>query len=268
MREVLDAIAQHGYLLLFGWVLIEQLGLPVPALPVLLAAGVLSGLEKMSFGVAVALAITACLIGDLVWFWLGRRYGGGVVRVLCRLSLEPDNCVRKTSDAFTKHGPVALLVAKFLPGISTVSIPLAGSSGVPFGTFLLYDLGGCALYVLTFTGVGLALSNSIESLERFTRHAGSVGFFLVVTASAALVCRRLWERHQFLHDLNMARIAPRELNDLIQHGASPYIVDMRHPLDFLPHPKLIPGAIRIAPDEVVARMAEFPRDRDIILYCT
>jgi membrane protein DedA with SNARE-associated domain len=268
MREVLDAIAQHGYLLLFGWVLIEQLGLPIPALPVLLAAGVLAGLDKMSFGVAVALAITACLMGDLVWFWLGRRYGGGVVRVLCRLSLEPDNCVRKTSDAFTKHGPVALLLAKFLPGISTVSIPLAGSSGISFATFLLYDLGGCALYVLTFSGLGLALANSIESLERFTRHAGSFGFFLVVAASAALIGRRLWERHKFLRDLRMSRISPKEVQTLITSGASPYIVDLRHPLDFLPNPKLIPGAVRILPEKVLEHLGEFPRDRDIILYCT
>jgi membrane protein DedA with SNARE-associated domain len=268
MHSVLDAIAQHGYLLLFGWVLIEQLGLPIPAMPVLLAAGVLSGLGKMSFGVAIGLAIAACLIGDLVWFWLGRRYGGGVVRVLCRVSFEPENCVRKTSDAFTKHGPVALLLAKFLPGIGTVSIPLAGSSGISFGTFLLYDLGGCALYVLGFAGIGLALSNSVERLDVLTSHAHWPGLAILLIASAALIARRMWERRQFLHDLNMARIAPSELSELIKRGESPYIVDMRHPLDFLPHPKLIPGAIRIAPDEVVARSAEFPRDRDIILYCT
>ena len=268
MHAVLDAIARHGYLLLFGWVLIEQLGLPIPAVPVLLAAGVLAGLGKMSFGVAVTLAIIACLIGDLVWFWLGRRYGGGVVRILCKVSLEPDNCVRKTSDAFTKHGPVALLLAKFLPGIGTVSIPLAGSSGIRFSTFLLYDLGGSALYVLGFAGIGLALSNSVERLDDLTAHAHWPGLAILLIISAALVGRRYWERRRFLRDLNMARIAPRELSELIKRGESPYIVDMRHPLDFLPHPQLIPGAIRIAPDEVVARSAEFPRDRDIILYCT
>jgi membrane protein DedA with SNARE-associated domain len=268
MHAVLDAIAQHGHLLLFAWVLVEQLGLPIPAMPVLLAAGVLAGLEKMSFGLAVTLAIIACLIGDLVWFWLGRRYGGGVVRVLCRVSLEPENCVRKTSDAFTKHGPVALLLAKFFPGICTVSIPLAGSSGIRFSTFLFYDLGGSALYVLTFAGIGLALSHSVQRLDDLTAHAHWPGLALLLLASAAVVVHRVWERRKFLHDLNMARIAPSELSELIQRGESPYIVDMRHPLDFLPHPKLIPGAIRIAPDEVVARSAEFPRDRDIILYCT
>lgn len=268
MREVLNAIAQHGYLLLFGWVLVEQLGLPIPAVPVLLAAGVLSGLGKLSFGVSIALAVAACLIGDVVWFWLGRKYGGGVVRILCKVSLEPDSCVRKTSNAFTKHGPVALLLAKFFPGIGTVSIPLAGSSGISWRTFLLYDLGGCGLYVLTFAGAGLALSNSVEKLEGFTSHAGAAGFWLVVAASAALLARRWHERKKFLRQLYKARISPHDLQALIESNEKPFIVDLRHPLDFFPNPKLIPGAIRMLPDEVVARLAEFPRDRDVILYCT
>ena len=267
MREVLQSIAEHGYLLLFGWVLLEQLGVPVPAMPILLAAGVLAGVGKLSFGLSVALAIAACVIGDVVWFWLGRKYGGGVVRVLCKLSLEPDSCVRKTSDAFTKHGPVALLFAKFVPGIGTVSVPLAGSSGVPLRQFALYDLGGAALYVLTFTGVGVALGDSIEKLDLFT-HAGALGFWLVVIACGAIVGWRLRQRKKFLRDLNIARITPKELHALMQSGAAPFIVDLRHPLDFLPHPKLIPGALRILPSEVTSRIAEFPRDRDVILYCT
>jgi membrane protein DedA with SNARE-associated domain len=223
---------------------------------------------KLSFGVSVALAIAACLIGDIVWFWLGRKYGGGVVRILCKLSLEPDSCVRKTSDTFTKHGPVALLFAKFVPGIGTVSVPLAGSSGIPLRQFALYDLGGASLYVLTFAAAGLALSDSIEKLELLTSHTAALGFWLVVAACAVIVARRLWERKKFLRDLNMARITPKELQDLILAGSSPFIVDLRHPLDFLPHPKLIPGALRIPPKEVMTRIAEFPRDRDIILYCT
>jgi membrane protein DedA with SNARE-associated domain len=214
------------------------------------------------------LAITACLIGDLLWFWLGRKYGGGVVRILCKLSLEPDSCVRRTSDAFTKHGPVALLFAKFLPGVGTVSIPLAGSSGIPFRQFALYDLGGSSLYILTFSGVGLALSDSIEKLDRLTSHAHWLGITIVLVASGTLFARRLWERKKFLRDLNIARIAPKELHHLITSGGSPFIVDLRHPLDFLPHPKVIPGALRILPKDVISRIAEFPRDRDIILYCT
>jgi len=268
MREVLDAISQHGYLLLFGWVLIEQLGLPIPAVPVLLAAGVLSGLGKLSFGVSIGLAIAACLIGDLVWFWLGRKYGGSVVRVLCKVSLEPDSCVRKTSNAFTKHGPVALLLAKFFPGIGTVSIPLAGSSGISFRQFMLYDTGGSVLYVLTFAGIGLALSHSVEKLEGLTSHSGAFGFWLVIGASAALLGNRWYERKKFLRELYAARISPQELQKLMEEAEKPFIVDLRHALDFLPHPKLIPGAVRIPPDEVVTRITEFPRDRDIILYCT
>ena len=100
MNQIIHSVAQHGYLLLFAWVLAEQLGLPVPAAPVLLAAGVLSGMNKLSFGVCVAIALLACTLGDWVWFLLGRRYGTKMVNQLCRMSLEPDTCVRKTSNAF------------------------------------------------------------------------------------------------------------------------------------------------------------------------
>jgi membrane protein DedA with SNARE-associated domain len=268
MNHVLQAIGAHGYLLLFAWVLVEQLGLPIPAIPVLLAAGVLSGMDKLSFVLSVLLAILACAIGDLVWFWLGRRYGGRVTTQLCRLSLEPDNCVRQTSGAFEKHGPAALLLAKFVPGIGTVSVPLAGSSGMSFRTFALYDLGGSALYVMTFIGAGLALTNSVEKLEALTSHASSIGSWLVIIATVALIGRRYYERRKFLRDLRMARIAPKELYEMMQSGAEPYVVDLRHALDFLPNPQLIPGAVRIDPDELIKHVASIPRDREIILYCT
>jgi hypothetical protein len=176
--------------------------------------------------------------------------------------------VRKTSDSFTKHGAVALLLAKFFPGIGTVSIPLAGSSGISFRSFLLYDLGGSVLYVLSFAGVGLALANSVEKLDALTSHAHWPGVALILIACGVLVGQRVWQRRKFLREIYDARIEPKELISLIEAGEKPFIVDLRHPLDFLPHPKLIPGALRILPDEVMERIADFPHDREIILYCT
>jgi membrane protein DedA with SNARE-associated domain len=268
MHAVLDSIAKHGYLFVFLWVALEQLGVPIPALPVLLAAGVLSGLEQLSFAASVGLAIAACLIGDTVWYFLGRRYGAGVLRVLCRISIEPDTCVRKSSNLFSKHGPVALLLAKFVPGIGTVTVPMAGSSGLSWRTFLLYDTGGAALYVFTFTGIGLVLSNSIEKLDALTDHLGTLGFWFVALFTAGFILKRVLDRRRLVHDLRMSRITPHDVYQLIQDGKQPYIVDLRHALDFLPNPQLIPSAVRIDPDTLLTRRAEIPRDRDIILYCT
>ncbi len=268
MNQIIHSVAQHGYLLLFAWVLAEQLGLPVPAAPVLLAAGVLSGMNKLSFGVCVAIALLACTLGDWVWFLLGRRYGTKMVNQLCRMSLEPDTCVRKTSNVFDKHGPAALLLAKFMPGIGTVSIPMAGNSAMNIQTFALYDFAGCGLYVLTLIGAGLLFTGSVEKVRALTVHAGSLGVAVVIAAAVGLVGRRVRERRRFRRDLTMSRIVPSDLLAMLQTGKNPYVVDLRHPLDFLPYPQLIPTAVRITPENLLKQAAEIPRDRDIILYCT
>lgn len=268
MHAILESIAKHGYLFVFLWVALEQSGVPVPALPVLLAAGVLSGMEQLSFGVSVLVAIVACLIGDTLWFALGRNYGARVLRTLCKISIEPDTCVRKSSNLFSKHGPAALLLAKFVPGIGTVTIPMAGTAGLSWRTFLLYDTGGAALYVLTFTGIGLALTNSIEKIDVITDHLGTVGFWFVVLFTAAFIIRRFVDRRKLMNALRTSRILPQDVYQMIQEGKQPYIADLRHLLDFLPDPRVIPTSVRIDPDELLARSADIPRDRDIILYCT
>jgi len=268
MHQIIHSVSQHGYLFLFAWVLADQLGLPIPAIPALLAAGVLSGMGKLSFPACVGLGLLACVIGDLVWFMLGRKYGGKIINLLCRISLEPDTCVRKSSGVFDKHGAASLLLAKFVPGVGTVAIPMAGNSRMNFRTFALYDLGGCILYVLSLMGIGLALSNSIERLESLTAYSSSLGYWLVVLAAIGLLGFRIYQRQKFLHDLRMSRIAPEELLAMLNTGKEPFVVDLRHALDFLPNSQVIPTAMRIDPDELVKQVMAIPRDRDIILYCT
>src|SRR5205807_3294245 len=104
MDDVTQFLIRHGGLVLFAVVLAEQVGLPIPAVPVLLAAGALAGTGNMNLVAAIGLSVIACLLGDLVWFYLGRRRGRQVLNLLCRISLEPDSCVRHTEDFFVRHG--------------------------------------------------------------------------------------------------------------------------------------------------------------------
>jgi len=268
MTAVVQTIAQHGYLLLFLWVLAEQIGLPIPAVPALLAAGVLIGSGKMSLATAGGLALIACFIADTVWFSLGRHYGGRIVGVLCRMSFTPDACVRKTTNLFEKHGPVSLLLAKFVPGVDTLVVPIAGNSGMTIGKFAFYDIGGCGLYVLTFMAIGTLLANSIEELDVVRAHASAIGFVAVVMSATGLLIHRVYVRQKFRRDVRMARITPENLLELLNTGKKPFVVDLRHPLDFFPNPQLIPTAVRLNPDELLKCATEIPRDRDIILYCT
>src|SRR5271154_2465940 len=102
------------------------MGLPVPSFPVLLGMGALAGLGNFSFEASLALAVGAALIGDLVWFRLGRVRGHSILNLLCRMSLEPDSCVSNTKSLFARLGARALLVAKFVPGLGATAPPLAG----------------------------------------------------------------------------------------------------------------------------------------------
>jgi membrane protein DedA with SNARE-associated domain len=137
----------YGYILLFAWVLVEQLGIPLPAVPILLAAGALSSQRELSFPLALAAGLTAALVADSAWFFIGRKYGHHVLRLLCKLSLEPTTCVRRTQNSFGRRRAVTLVIAKFVPGLATLAPPVAGQNGMAFGPFLLYDGIGSALWV-------------------------------------------------------------------------------------------------------------------------
>lgn len=268
VHESLVRLAQHAYVVLFVWVAAEQLGLPIPAVPILIAAGVLSAMGQLTFSGAFALGILACLIGDSAWYVIGKWKGTAVLKTLCRMSLEPESCVRQSSDFISRHGARSLVVAKFVPGISTVAVPLAANSGISILSFFIYDLLGSVVYVGAYLGVGRLLGDRIDKLDMLAGSLQTATAGLAAAGTVAILAWRFHQRRRFLGDLRMARIKPDEVLGLIDKGEKPYIVDLRHALDFLPDPRVIPGAIRMAPDEVTARQLEIPRDLEIILYCT
>ena len=104
----MEFLVIHGYMVLIAAVLAEQIGLPVPATPFLLAAGALAGLRKFNFGEVLAVAAIASLISDCIWFYLGKRRGSSILGLLCRISLEPDSCVAKTKPLYARYGSKSL----------------------------------------------------------------------------------------------------------------------------------------------------------------
>ena len=155
MSHSLEFLIRYGYVLIFGWVFVEQIGIPVPAIPVLLAAGALAGMHRINPVAVMALAVVAAVTADIIWYELGRRKGIRVLQFLCKISLEPDSCVRRTENVFARSGAKSLLVAKFVPGLNTAAQPLAGIFRMKFWRFLIFDTAGATLYVGTFFGFGL-----------------------------------------------------------------------------------------------------------------
>jgi membrane protein DedA with SNARE-associated domain len=268
MPESLQFVIAHGYAVLFAWVLGEQLGLPIPSVPMLLLAGAMARAGQVRLSGSLVMALAACLIADLVWYELGRRRGTQVLNFLCRIALEPASCVRRTQNAFERQGPKALLFAKFIPGLSTASNPVAGASGMPVEKFLLFDGLGSLLWAGVFQGLGYAFSGKIEQVGAYASRLGNAFILLIIAAFAAYIVRRWVARRRFEREFMDQRIEPEELKQILDAGEPVTILDLRHPLDFLPYPQLIPGAIRFAPSELQQRHDEIPRDREIVLYCT
>jgi membrane protein DedA with SNARE-associated domain len=265
LDQAADFLIRHGYTVLFGWVLLEQLGLPIPAAPLLVAAGALARAGKMNLGFAVTLAFGAAILADLFWYSLGRYRGGRILKLLCRISLEPDSCVRRTENLFIRHGVRSLLVAKFIPGLNTAAPSLAGVFRMPVRRFLIFDSLGGAFWVVTVTGLGLILGDQLEQI------ALRWGSWLVALLAGSLAAYVLWkfiQRRRFLRRLRIARITPKELMDKLTAKENISIVDLRQPIDIEAFPQIIPGAIRIAMEEIEERHREIPRDRDVVLYCS
>jgi membrane protein DedA with SNARE-associated domain len=268
VQESLALVARHGYILLFAWVTAEQLGAPVPAVPILIAVGVISVTGQLTFGGALLLGSLGCLIGDSLWYVIGKQRGSAVLRVLCKISLEPETCVRRSSEFISRYGSRSLIIAKFIPGISAVAVPLAANSGITPPSFFLYDLLGSLLYVGAYLAVGRVLGDRIDKLAFFASSSKSASLLLAILAAVAIVGLRFYQKRRFRHSVDIARISPEELKGLVEQRQNPFIVDLRHPLDMLTDPRIIPGAIRMTPDELSSRLEQIPRDREIILYCT
>ena len=268
MNDTIQFLIQHGYVLVFAWVLVEQLGLPVPAIPVLLAAGALAGSGRMDLVLVVGLAVIAALVADLFWYYLGRYRGSRVLKLLCRISLEPDSCVRRTEDVFTRHGAQSLLIAKFVPGLNTAAPPLAGIFRMPVWRFMMFDSLGGLFWVATFTGVGFIFSDQLEQIASYSSRWGGWLVVVLVGSLAAYILWKYVQRRRFLHRLRIARISPKELMEKLTAGDAMSIIDLRQPLDVEAFPQMIPGALRMAMEELEERHKEIPRDRDIILYCS
>jgi membrane protein DedA with SNARE-associated domain len=265
LEQAADFLIRHGYIVLFGWVLIEQLGLPIPAAPLLIAAGALARAGQMNLTFAVTLAFIAVILADLFWYSLGRYRGGRILKLLCRISLEPDSCVRRTENLFIRHGVRSLLVAKFIPGLNTAAPSLAGVFRMPVGRFLIFDSLGGFLWVVTVTSLGLILGNQLEQI------ALRWGGWLIAVLAGSLAAYVLWkfvQRRRFLRRLRIARITPKELMDKLTAKENISIVDLRQPMDIEAFPQMIPGALRIAMEEIESRHGEIPRDRDVVLYCS
>jgi membrane protein DedA with SNARE-associated domain len=269
MSDQVQVLLHYGYLLLFVVVLAEQVGLPIPAVPVLLGIGALAGAGRMSLAIVLGIALIASLIPDIVWYELGRRRGSRVLGVLCRISLEPDSCVRRAENLFTERGRYALVFAKFLPGLSTIAPPLAGMVGISRHQFIALDSVGALVWAGAWTSLGYIFSDALEVVASYSARLGNAVLGVVGAALVAYIGVKFIQRRRFLRSLRIARIKPEELKQRLDRGGADLaIIDTRSDLDVRLAPYTIPSAIWIPAEEIDRRHLEVPAGREIVLYCT
>src|SRR5712664_2239930 len=205
MHSTLELFIKHGYVVLLAWVFAEQLGLPIPSLPVVLAAGALAGTGHLSFWASLFFVAFAALSADSVWYTLGRRKGIRILQFLCKISLEPDSCVRRTEGIFSRQGARSLLLAKFVPGLGTVAAPLAGIFHMRLRRFLLFDAAGSLLWAASFLGLGYVFSGEIERVAEHLAALGGWLLVLLVAVLASYITNKFVARRRFLRDLRISR---------------------------------------------------------------
>jgi membrane protein DedA with SNARE-associated domain len=266
ITELIHVVERHGYALLFCWVLAEQGALPIPSLPLLVAVGALIRTGSLHAGAAMACCLAGALAADIVWFHFGRTRGRRVLRFICRVSLEPDSCVRQTENAFLKHGLNTLLIAKFVPGLNAVAAPLTGDSRVGIIRFLVFDSLGIVMWSGAYFSIGYLFSDQVEKALGYAQQLGSGVLILLVGLFAAWILLKYLQRRRFLKKLGVARITPEELRVRMDAGEDLYIVDLRATLDN--DSPSVPGAIRLSTEDLTSNSKQIPRDREIILYCS
>jgi membrane protein DedA with SNARE-associated domain/rhodanese-related sulfurtransferase len=261
-------IAEYGLALVFANVFLEQVGLPIPAIPTLIVAGALAAEGGFSPLAIFGTAFVACMLGDVIWYLAGRRYGRRVMTLLCRLSLSPDSCVRETEVRFERWGGLTLVLSKFIPGLSTIAPPLAGAMRLGWPSFLLLNGLGVVVWAGVAIGAGMLFHAGINELVARLENLGALALEAIIALLAGYVVLKWWERRRFYKMLRIARIGVGELRALIDGGKRPVIVDVRSRSSRNLDRRFIPGALAMDIAEVDARLEELPADREIVFYCT
>lgn len=267
-HALLDLIARYGLWVVVGSVLIDQIGLPVPAMPLLIVAGALIARGTLGAPALLPLAVLASVTADCVWFLIGTLYGLRVLRTLCRISLEPDSCVSQTQLRFDRWGINSLVFAKFVPGLAIIAPPLAGAMRIGWLRFIGLSSLAALLWVSAGLGAGVLFHSEIDALLALLDRIGSLAFWIIGGLLGLYVAYKAFQRARFHRLLRMARISVEELYELIEAGGEPVIVDVRSAAARELEPRWIPGALHVPLSDVGPHLASLPVDRDIILYCT
>lgn len=268
MEHMTGLLAQYGLALVFLNVFVHQAGIPVTATPLLIVTGALAQQGQIAFAPLLAVAVAASLLGDTPWYFAGRRFGYRVLATLCRIAIEPDSCVKQTETIFERWGAPSLLVAKFIPGFSTVAPPLAGATRLPLASFLAYSAGGAAIWAGAAITVGMVFHSEVDAVLAWLEDSGPGVIAAIVTVVVLYACVKWVQRWMFIRMLRSVRISVKELGALLGGKTPPVVLDVRSTTARRLDSRSIPGAIVVNLSDPQRHLAGVPPEREIVVYCT
>jgi membrane protein DedA with SNARE-associated domain/rhodanese-related sulfurtransferase len=269
MQVMLTLIEQYGLWLVFANVLASHCGLPVPAYPTLIVVGGITARGDITVPQVLAVSTAASLIADFAWYLAGARHGRRVLRLMCRVSLSPDSCVRQTENIYERWGAPSLVVAKFVPGFAAVATSMAGMVRTPLWSFALFDAIGALLWSSVAVTLGWVFRDAVNEILAVLAEAGRWGLAALIAALVLVIVVKALQRYQLIRSLRMSRVSVEELNDLLVNDARPLIVDVRS-LSSQRRGR-IPGAVWIDSqafeESLRARELSDRIGQDVIVYC-
>jgi membrane protein DedA with SNARE-associated domain/rhodanese-related sulfurtransferase len=266
VQTLVQWLAEYGLGFAFLNVLAEQLGLPVPAYPVLIITGALSVDGRYATPALLGATVLACLLADCAWYFAGRRWGSRVLRTVCRISISPDTCVRQTESLFERWGIWSLLVAKFVPGFGTLATALSGNMRLPLAAFLAVDAIGASLYAGVGIGLGVVFHNAVDEVVEVFENLGRAGLWLLLVAVLLFLATKWWQRERLLRELRHTRITVPELERLMGGALPPAIIDVRSALSRA-RDGAIPGARVWQQQGELSALPELDHEVDVVVYC-
>lgn len=263
--QLSESLQRDAVWVVFLNVLLQQAGLPVPAVPTLLLAGSLAVSSSQLANILVA-AIVASVIADWMWYLAGRAFGYRVLSGLCKLSINPGSCVNQTEARFVRWGLGSLVVAKFIPGFSTVAPPIAGSLRMALPGFLLAAAAGAALWAGLALGTGWVLRREVQTvINALDKQAGSVGLVLAGVAAIWLGWK-LWQKYRFRQWSAVPHITPPELLAIMESDQPLLLLDLRG-ASMVAEAGPIVGATVAEHDRLLDAVGDWPRDQPIVTLC-
>jgi membrane protein DedA with SNARE-associated domain/rhodanese-related sulfurtransferase len=268
MQDLVEFVAHYGYVLVFFAIFIEQMGIPLPGVPILIVMGALARTGEFALLGVVGSALAGSLVADVIWYQLGRRYGRAVLNLMCRISLEPDYCVRRAEDTFAKRGVWTLLFVKFIPGLNAAAVPLAGMIRIPGLRFLAFDAAGVLFWSGTYVSAGYIFSRQVELIIQGISNIGGSVLALIAVSAAVYLLIKYFRRRRFLNSIQITRISADELKAKIDSGKPVILLDLRNTLDRDHDRVRIPGAFHMLPNFVDIGAREIKAKSEIVVYCS